>query len=189
MATATKWGPSQSKRNITRGINFYSTASHGGYILSEGMNKRIPEYARELDRHYEEDCDWAIVVIFLPQYFEDKEREAAYKTLKNWHPTIWEKKYGRELEPGESYVKDRARLEEENASEYVVSSAWGDWHDMVPTGMVGVKAYRKADDTEGWFLVPADEYQNTMRTTGFGFVIDTGRHKAWFGSGEVEIVA
>ncbi len=189
MATTTIWGPSQSKRNVARGINWYSTASHGGIVLSEGMNKRIPEYARAEDRSYEEDCDWAIVVTFLPGYFESKELEAAKKTLKNWHPTIYERKYGVELAPGESYVKDRERMEEENSHKFVTMAAWGSWHDRVPAGKVGIKACRKADGAVGWFLVEEVEYNDRDLGTGFGFVIDESRHAAWFGSGTTEIIA
>ncbi len=188
MATVTKWGKSQTRRNITRGINFYTTASHGGYVLSAGMNKRIPEQFRSEDRSYEEDCDWAIVVTFLPENIGETVRDQAAKTLRDWNPDAYEFKYGVELKPGQSYIKDRKRLEEENASKYVTVAAWGDWHDQVPAGMVGIKAHMKSEGIDGWFLVPTVEYQARDMSTGIGFVIDTARHRAWFGSG-TEIVA
>ena len=58
--------------------------------------------------------------------------------------------------------------------------AWGDWHEDVPEGMVGVCAVlggRTVDESlraeELYYLVPKDEY-----TPGF-FVIDPARHLPW----------
>ena len=176
MATSTPWGASQSSEKITRGINYYSTASHGGFILSEGMNKRIPEYARNDNRAYEEDSEWAIVVTFFPKYFELKERKRALFMLRNWHPTIYETYYNVVIAPGDSYIKDAQAAKEKNKNNFVVTAAWGDWHENVPSGMVGVIAMRDADKADGKFLVPSNEYNS-----GSLFVIDESRHAAWAG--------
>jgi len=179
MATTTPWGPSQSKTTYARGINFYSTAGHGGIMLSVGMNKRIPEYARNPDRAYEEDIAWAIVVTFLPNYFKQKMRDDAFNALKNWFPEIWEKNYGVALKPGESYVKDKRAEEERNSHNFTVTTAWGDWQNNVPTGKVGVSAVKRATGERKFFLVEDSEYEN--RSTMGGFVIDEERHSVWAG--------
>lgn len=177
MATSTPWGMSHSKTNYARGINFYSTASHGGIILSEGMNKRIPEYARNPNRAYEEDCDWAIVVTFLPGPFNADMRKGAKETLMNWNPDVYERYYGEEIPAGKSYIKDKKRKERELANRFVTTSAWGDWQGSVPTGMVGVKAVKRATGEMGHFLVTNAEYDS--RDKLFGFVINEDVHSHW----------
>lgn len=179
MATATPWGPSQTRRNITRGINFYTTASHGGYILSAGMNKRIPEYARNENRAYEEDCDWAIVETFLPQYFEAENVIKAKIVLMTWHPDLYERREGIVIPPGHSYIKDKRAEEASNRNKFVVVSACGSWHANVPTGKVGVMAVKQATGETGNFLVDANEYTNKP-----GFVVDEERHSPWSPTGD-----
>jgi len=96
MATSTPWGLSQDTEKVTRGINFYSTASHGGYKLSKKMNEKVhPAFKREgwagmaHKGWYEEDCDWAIVVFTFPQYFKSEEYAQAVDTLRRWHSEAW----------------------------------------------------------------------------------------------------
>jgi hypothetical protein len=75
-------------------------------------------------------------------------------------------------------------LEEEfyaaNAGRLMAIAAWGDWHESVPQGMVGVCAQRdgpRGGRGEGrWFLVSAEEY-----TVSPPFVIDESRHKEFAG--------
>lgn len=179
MATSTPWGMSHSKTKYARGINFYSCAGHGGIILSAGMNAKVPEYARNPNRAYEEDIDWAIVVTFFPEHFNTKMREDAFSTVKNWLPEIWERRYGVELKPGESYIKDRNAEEERNSHKYTVTSAWGDWQNNVPKGMVGVSATKRATGEAKFFLVANEEYEKRIPMNGF--VIDEERHSVWAG--------
>jgi hypothetical protein len=92
----TPWGRVQSVESIAPGIDFYATASHGGYYLSAEMNSRIPvEFKKStmneqgLHGWYEEDCDWAIVVFCLKEYFGQAYYESAVKAVKRFHSDAW----------------------------------------------------------------------------------------------------
>lgn len=183
MATSTPWGVAQSVQQITQGIRSVSTAGHGGILVAPTKNALIPEYMRCEDGAYEEDCDWAIpAVVFESEWRKwadgerwttgDSQMEAAYSTLKNWHPDAFERFTGRHLEPGESLKRDEALFEARNVANFVVRAAWGDYHEKVPTGMVGVFARRSADGAEQYFLVPDAEYSSRKGA----FVIDPARH-------------
>jgi len=178
MATVTPWGPSQSKVKFTQGINFYTTASHGGFILSPTKNALIPDYARIESGAYEEDSDFAIVVTFFPEFFDDTQRDSASASLKTWHPDIYEKFYHTTLLPGHSYVKDKRDFDRdaEVNNRFIVASAVNDGHENVPSGYVGVTARARRTGFVATFLVPADEY---AARSPFGFVIDVDRHEDW----------
>lgn len=60
-----KWGAPQEVVKLCRGAVFVSTASHGGIVLSEEMNRTIPEAVRSDDGCYEEDVDWAVAWVCL----------------------------------------------------------------------------------------------------------------------------
>lgn len=62
------WGRVQTKYTVARGIHWISTPSHGGWIISKGLARRLlPEWARARasDRMtgylaYEEDCLYSV---------------------------------------------------------------------------------------------------------------------------------
>jgi len=75
MATHTPWGASQTADQIAPGITRYTTASHGGIKLSNKRRASMPAILRDIEPFagpgwYEEDCDWAIVVLAFPEYFD-----------------------------------------------------------------------------------------------------------------------
>lgn len=100
VTTATPWGNAQQVVRYAPGVNFYSTAGHGGFKLSKRINDLlIPQYLKQatwsglgLKGWYEEDCDWAIVVIALSSWpgfraaFDQGEIERAHESLKQYHP-------------------------------------------------------------------------------------------------------
>ena len=89
----TPWGRSDYKEDIAEGIVFFGTPSHGGFRVYSKQNKQIPEYMRNADGWYEEDCEWSKVAIIFPQYFKVTEQNDAVNTLKNWMPDIYEKHF------------------------------------------------------------------------------------------------
>lgn len=110
--TATPWGRAQNKTKIADGIFFASTASHGGFWLSQQRLNEMPEALREgkftnRKNWFEEDCEYVRVVIAFPQWFPNIKEEDAKRTLKEYAWKAYEKHYGTELQPGESYSKDR----------------------------------------------------------------------------------
>jgi len=140
----------------------------------------MPDYLRLEGGWYEEDCDWARVVVAFPERFRGEQVTAADETLKNWAPAAWETHFRRALVEGESYIRDKELFQERTKTEWVVISAVGDWHDGVPASMVGVWARlggsRSPHALERRFLVPSEEYDLAGR---FGFVVDVERHQDW----------
>lgn len=76
MPTSTPWGTAQTETQITPGITWFSTASHGGFRLDGDMwrefHLRFPEAVLWAGNPwFEEDCDWAWVPIAFPEFFSD----------------------------------------------------------------------------------------------------------------------
>lgn len=175
------WGPVQSEERIAPGITFVSTASHGGFKVSDELNKKIPASMRQDDGWYEEDVEWAIIPVIYPEVFDDDTRQRAIATIRNWHPKIYERFFEEKLAPGESFKKDEERFRLEHRDDYVGMTAYGDWKEGVPPGFVGVFAGRGGRTSHGmfpkdtaWFLVTENEYEER---SPFGFVIDESVHR------------
>ena len=95
MPTSTPWGAAQSSRQIARGITYYSTARHGGILVTPRMVAKMPEPIRSIipfagPGAYEEDCDWALVALAFPEYWGDQQIKNAYETAKAWHHTTFD---------------------------------------------------------------------------------------------------
>ena len=106
MVTQTPWGPSQTVEHIATGIIEYTTASHGGIHVASKLNKQMPESIRVESGWYEEDVDWVFVVVNFPQHFTQQKYAEAREIFRNLLPDIYERYYGIELKPGESYMRD-----------------------------------------------------------------------------------
>lgn len=103
----TPWGASQQKTEITKGISFYSTSSHGGLKVHKKLNDTIPDCMRNDSGWYEEDCEWCFVAIVFPEHFLAS-YALALETCRNWFPDAYEQFFGVTLGPDESYaVKQR----------------------------------------------------------------------------------
>ena len=112
---STPWGRAQHIKRIAKGIFSVSTPSHGGIKLSRERNGKVPDYMREPGGWYEEDCDWCIpFLVFTADILAERDEYALkniaegapIRTLRNWRPEAFEKFFGTELAPGESYIKD-----------------------------------------------------------------------------------
>lgn len=93
VTTNTPWGKADSVTRYGLGINFYTTPGHGGFKLSEKMNRLVPiELRRQsfgglgLKGWYEEDCDAYIVMAVFSQHFTADEVERARKALASYLP-------------------------------------------------------------------------------------------------------
>jgi hypothetical protein len=99
------WGTVQDVENLGDGLQFVSTASHGGvWVPSE----RVRDMPRELKliatyversvgfvagvggRWYEEDCDYSLVVLSFPELFQESMIAGAYRAAVHWHQAIVE---------------------------------------------------------------------------------------------------
>lgn len=82
----TPWGKADWEKSRAPGITWYSTPSHGGFHLSPA---KMAEFEAKFPKFetfaggpwFEEDCDWAAVVIAFPEHFEAKDITAAEKMV------------------------------------------------------------------------------------------------------------
>lgn len=85
----TPWGKSQHHTQYGEGIVFHTTAGHGGFYVSPTQRKLMPKLLKSFktfcgkDGWYEEDADWAVVVIAFPDKFDKSMLQSAIKTI-NW---------------------------------------------------------------------------------------------------------
>jgi hypothetical protein len=178
MAKITPWGAAQTSKSYGEGITFYSTAGHGGFYVTPKLNALIPEYFRlgawsnGAKGWYEEDCDWAIVVVVFPERFTPEDVAAAKDLLAHYLPDQYEKFFNVVLQPGESRAKDERAFLAEHANDLLGRGAFGDWHAKVPKGMVGVCASKPGSKEERFFLVPEADYKFK-----FSFVINPEIHQ------------
>lgn len=85
----TPWGvPDGYEREFTPGIIMFSTPSHGGFWVAPELNRvitdRFPGFKPWAGPGwYEEDSDWALVVICFPEHFTPRQRLGAIKTIRS----------------------------------------------------------------------------------------------------------
>ena len=168
----TPWGSAQTRYEYAPGVSFYSCAGHGGVKVNKEPNQQIPAVFRNEDGWYEEDCESLIVFHFL---LSDDQTNG----LRAWFPDQWETFSGERVTAAQSSIIGRREFAETHKDDWVTGSAWGDWTDWVPAGLVGVVA-RLGNGFDGksgekrWFLVPEGEYEKRGQ---FGFVIDPTQHQ------------
>ena len=170
---ATPWGKAQDVTIYADGIAFVSTAGHGGFKLDRKRNMEMPEALRLKGGWYEEDCAWARVIVGFPNIQLGGDPVNAARTVKQWAPDAWEALTGEKVGPEESHVRAQEAFERATADKFVVRSAFGDWKEGVPEGMVGV--YARKGEESGCFLVPGEEYD---KRGPFGFIVDPAKHVA-----------
>lgn len=180
MNDQTIWGPIQTSTTIAEGIRLIATASHGGYLISPERLAELPAaFPRGAEGGaFEEDCAWCFVALAFPQYFDQAQHDAAVETCKDWFPEVWETWTRTTLPLTESRTKRRNAWYHDHRDEWLVITAWGDWHSEVPKGSVAVRARQGGREAnhgipDQYYLVPADEYRGARRQ----FVIDRTRHR------------
>lgn len=104
------WGTIQAAEQILPGIWHVTTASHGGFILSDGRQAAMP-FSLVLDQPaYEEDADYALAVLgFCDEFTAKGGAEAllvrnAHDTVRNWHPGRYAAFTGEPVAPRTSNV-------------------------------------------------------------------------------------
>lgn len=85
MPRSTPWGTSQWEKRYAPGVVFYDTASHGGFEIAADVHAKWPAPLRNFKtfaggRWYEEDCDYGIVVLAMPELFELGTLEATVRS-------------------------------------------------------------------------------------------------------------
>ena len=84
----TPWGVADNIERKGKGIFFADTPGHGGYFVPNDMLYRIPKAHQDRARYwsgspnwYEEDCEWASVVVAFPELFTGAQRQAAQESI------------------------------------------------------------------------------------------------------------
>ena len=138
------WAAIQSADQLLPGIWSVSTAGHGGFILSEERQEAMPDTLRSNGRQYEEDCEWALVVLAFEQEFQSASRlsdahiRTARDSVKCWNPDKYTAFTGEAVAENESHVLRDRKAYAEKIGKCCLTSAWGSWADWVPEGKVGV---------------------------------------------------
>ena len=172
--TYSPWGHIQHTEQFAPGFRSVSTSSHGGFMISRGFaDEHLTFAARNRGMRYtgdylcyEEDCDWAIPAIELPEYWEEIFRWSSedvqkdpythlLTSLSRWHPDYLLER-GLTPLPGPyqqhlAMKRDREMRKEKHPD--LIVSAVGDWHERVPEGAAEVTT---ADDVR--HLVTAASY-------------------------------
>ncbi len=178
MATSTPWGAAQQSVSLCRGIVQYSTAGHGGVHLSPTRNMVVPEYMRNADGWYEEDCEWAIPATIFPEvwvkhYPNSPDILKTIKdTLRNWYPDMYEQFYESKIKNGTSMVRDDERFDEEHKTDWIVYTATGHGNMVECNAALGGWNNRHNSEQKT-FWVSSEEYATRSHR---GFVIDLNRH-------------
>ncbi len=172
MRVETPWGTSQQSYHYADGILCHSTASHGGFHLSDDCNALVHAMLRNDDSWYEEDAEWAKVAFTFPALFTAYERKHADQSLRNDYPDAWEHLHRVTLEPGESRIKDERQFHLDHQADWIVVSAiTSRLHPGFVECIAKLGGNRALKDVRQ-YLVPSGEYQAGR----FGFVIDETRH-------------
>lgn len=189
IGSRTPWGKADHVKIVAPGIWEVSTPGHGGFKLDRVHNVKVHVALREPGGWYEEDCRWAIVAFTFPELFKPAEVDGAKQTLRDYYPDDYRLASGEEVTAANSRKLRETAFYVDHADRYVVMSAWGDWHDKVPKGMVGVvaiPALRALDRVQGrpfgtvtekWCLLPEPDYRKPEGA--FGFLIDETKHQVW----------
>lgn len=179
----TPWGTAQHKTVIARGIIFYGTARHGGFHVSSKLNASMPDALRNEDGWYEEDCEYAKVVLAFPRFFNAEQQKTAKDTLRIYYPHAYEAFTGVKLQPGESRAKDEEDFYNAHLADYVAISA-----SSAPGGFVNVLAaiggrkqvapYDWDEATAKVFRVPREDYDAWRKNNAFlPFVVELGKYE------------
>jgi len=126
--------------DLPRYWRFRETPGHGYLHIPAEAQKNVPAIFRESS--YEEDCAYAIPILFNAELFTPETVKEAEQTIKDWFPAQYEKHFNVELKEGESSLKDQYYYDRvNNLGNYESFVGYGDWCYDVPEGYVyrGVK--------------------------------------------------
>ena len=146
MGTRTPWGTSDHSEKVAPGIIFYGTPSHGGYHLSPKRNAKVAEPLRRKDGWYEEDCDYARVLLTFPELFAPERVAEAKRSVKSWAPDEYTEATGEPVAVEESFIlRERAKAHENDPIvTYTTAPADYDWFGTVTVEVAGCDSRGRA---------------------------------------------
>lgn len=132
------WAREEDRVIIAEGIERYTTPSHGGYFLSHGRLKKVhPGWGHE-GGWFEEDIEWAIVVLTFPEHFDERKVKEAHMLAKEWLPDQYMAVFGVRVKPEESHILIKRALRQGHEHDWEVKSRFGAWAENVPEGHIGL---------------------------------------------------
>lgn len=118
------WGGIQHRKQIAPGVWNVETAGHGGIYVAPSVLATIPDCLKENTfagpGWFEEDCDWALVVVALPHLFTPYERFSAVRSVMEWNKEKWSQ-YGN-TEAGKALLAEVMKYEADNAERFTMGS-------------------------------------------------------------------
>lgn len=169
------WGQPQTQKTVVPGVIWYTTAGHGGVVVSDELFPLKQEAKDEQCGNvlrwentstratvleifgFEEDEDWAVLLFHHPELAEPMYRKV-FAHLESVDDLM---SHVRMLVASKiRYAAEREAKKVE--PELWAKSAWGDWAEDVPEGQV--KVLTMADTV---VFMPKDQYKPGER--GFGY--------------------
>ncbi|MFZ1040743.1 MAG: hypothetical protein WAN58_05480 [Anaerolineales bacterium] len=160
--------------------HWQDTPGHAWLYLSSDELARMPEIARRPS--YEEDVEWAIAVLALPELAENKKlfgggKEATLKLARehccNYYPDIYEQLTGKKATPKNSWKRAEDKFYRDHTNDWIVIAPYGDWKEGVPKGFVLGEATlggKRKHAALRSFLIPKKRYD---KRGPFGYFIRT----------------
>lgn len=170
------WARESDRTEVAPGIDLFSTASHGGYCLSDERLKKVhPGWGHD-SRWFEEDIKWVIVVLTFPEHFDEGKVEKAHGIAKGWLPDQYAAVFDVEVKPEESHVLRERALRQKHEHDWEVRSRFGSWAENVPEGHVGLVLRRGREER---CILVSKEVDNAHRL-GFGLAFFTDEEVSTF---------
>lgn len=156
------WGIIDYVQYIALGITHVATPGHGGFKLNRSMNAKMPKEYRREGGWYEEDCEWALVVLTFPIYFTDEQVAQAERSAKNYFPHEYMAVTGETLTPKDSYILEEEAFNRDNYNNWVVVSAVNStkrpgYVECMAT--LGGRGRRETYNNPRYFYVLSERYQ------------------------------
>jgi hypothetical protein len=175
------WGIVDIVTKFDDGVEFISTASHGGFKLDRAHNSKIMPEMRKSGGWYEEDCEYSIVALTFPELFTRDDVEKAKKVFCDWYPRQYAKMFNEDIENlrGKSYTYDLECFNLENRNNWIVISAarQGDFvlcHAKLGGNRNNSELLGNRNNSEtAVFHIPKNEYECGR----FGFVVDLNKYE------------
>jgi hypothetical protein len=81
----TPWGQAQTQTDCGHGVIHVTTSSHGGFFVEKSERHKLPVQETNFSRNgfFEEDIDWVIVALSIPEAFPPEHIELAKKIAAN----------------------------------------------------------------------------------------------------------
>lgn len=163
--THSPWGKIDVRKNISDDIIEVSTPSHGGFGVTGKAKQNIlnmfPSVGEHVDVNnemswFEEDCDYAFVILANKECFQEKDIQAAESSMKSWYPEAWREYSGDLPDIKESIMLRKKLFEEQHMNDNVVISALGLTDGMVLC--IAKVGGRNGDGEESAWFVEKEKY-------------------------------